>query len=178
MFEDFGRVSADHAEGGDVFGHHASTGNDGVFADGDAGGNDRIGADPAVIFDRNLVGGTLLIPDRDLDIGISVIKAGDADMLGHNDIITDGHGAGQHTADADHDVVADNYISDAIVNANEVLYDRPVADDKFPEGGNVYARASPDNGAAASMVHEAVDEDPCPPAGSCFALNHEEVEDE
>jgi hypothetical protein len=137
LLQDPGGVPADYAEWRDVFGDHAAPGNNRVFADGDTGGDHCVCSDPAVVFDDNGLGGAFLIPDRGMDIQIAVIQAGDANVLGHYYVIADGHGSGQYAADADHDVIPDDDVPDAVVDADKVLYNGLIAELKLSEGHHV-----------------------------------------
>jgi hypothetical protein len=107
-----------------------------------------------------------------------MIKAGDADMLGHDDVIPDSYGTGQHAADADHDVVPDGDVADTVVDADKVFDDRSVADLKLPEGHYVNSGGSSDDGAFSPLMNEGVDKNPYPPARSSFSPWHQQVDHE
>jgi hypothetical protein len=96
-------------------------------------------------------------------------------MLGHDDVIADSYGTRQYGADTDHDIVPDDDVSNAVVDADKVLDDCPFADNKLSERHHINPGCPADNGAFSSFMDERVDEGLHPKAGPSLAARHEQV---
>jgi hypothetical protein len=101
LFEYAGRISTHHGIVWDVFGYNAASGYNAVFANADACYDHGIGAYPGIVPDPDQPGLAGLIFDRNPNVLITVVKAGNADVLGKDHVAPDFHGPDDNAAYAD-----------------------------------------------------------------------------
>src|SRR5262249_31540015 len=98
-----------------------------------------------------------------------------ANMLGQDDIVTQGHRSDEGVAEPNGAVLSNYDFAHLVVDTGKIFDESAAADHKLSEGDDVEPHPAPDDGAFSPPVNERVEELPYPPAWSCGSRAHQEV---
>ena len=162
LFDNARGISHRNRIGRDILGDNGPSSHDGVPADGNARGDNGIGADPAFIFNNKGRDAYPLFMKRLLNILLIMVQAAGYDMLRQDHIIADGNRTDNDISQADQRIGADTYSPHTIIDCTEILDHRIVADRKRIERQHVHPYPAADDDIFALFMKETVYKHPDP----------------